>query len=266
MKERRRKILRTAVPLMLLLVVAAVSFGVWVTNKPEVTKKEPLIEVVQYDEMYPERLWTDKPFAEAYIKLDYDVSRSLKEMADKSDLIIIGKHFIDRSRDIQDIYESFTSQDPPISMSEGLSYVQTGNIVLYVKVTEVLKGEAGKDINIISNDYNVFKYLDFEFDADNPVHYDAFDYEIGEKYVFFLKYDEETGYYKYATAPSVIRIMNDKAVLQSPLIKATDNVMFYKLLDNRYSTDMLIKVTYNLEKIEDNITGMTVAELKDAIK
>lgn len=263
MKERRRKILRTAVPLMLLLVVAAVSFGVWVSYNPEVINKTLEWHVAENDSMYPDRLWTDKPFAEAYIELSYDFSPNLKEMVEKSDLIVRGRFIKNYNNSLYDVKCINT---PPSVIYGNIDYINTTSVLESFKVTDILKGDADKIISVLIKDVDVYNYGKFEFVATNPLYLHQ---KIGNEYLLFLDYNEFDDYYEFSTEPNTILISDNICYLHSYLKEDRETVFYFYLMKDDTITNDIIKITYGFNepnKIKDTITGITIEQAIQQIK
>ena len=209
-----------------------------------------------------ENIWEGETVAEAYIELNYDLSYSLEEMAEKSDVIVIGKFIINYEEDAYK-KDSVKVVNPPKITQGGVEYVQTTGVIDCFKVKEVIKGIVdGKRINVLQLDADDYKYGKYSFVFRNPLYNRG---KVGNEYILFLNYNEKNNYYELASEPNMILVLNGIAYVQSDIYDDSENIMFSELRDHRRTGD-LIKITYNKEKVEDTITGMTLDELKEAIK
>lgn len=248
MKERRRKILRTAVPLMLLLVVAAVSFGVWVSYNPEVIKQSFFNDKQGY-------LTVENPDMEIDLELNCQVSMNLDEMIERADVIARGKLFNRKEEGSDNLVNT---NNAPLSATEGVEYKESIGGLYDFKISEVLKGDVNNNIIVYKDYSDIYSYNGYEFTYVNPLY---FNHYTGKEYVLFLNKDESEEYYIFASEPNTLLVEKDTLYLHSN-IKHDDFYRYAKL----EKTDLYIKIDANLPIFEDNITGMTVAELKDAIK
>ena len=177
-------------------------------------------------------------------------------MSEMADYVVIGKYEkLDKtwnmSRDINDV-----TKESETNYVEGRLYKFT--------VTEVLKGGFIKN-NILVN-HRYLERFDYQVSGENAsVNVQDYLYiepEMGGTYMLFLSKDKDFGYYYGATEPFMVKIEDDKAVLQSNLIDNEGD--FVSKVKASNGDEVEVRIGGN--KIEDTITGLTVAELKDIIK
>lgn len=190
------------------------------------------------------------------INYDHPVSLSATAMSDTADYIVIGKYEkLERTwnmrRDINDITKEATDD-----YVEGRLYKFT--------ITEVVKGNIEETEILVNHRY--LERLSYQANSkatsvnvQDPLYIEP---QMGGTYMLFLSKDNNFGNYYGATEPFMVKIENDKAVLQSNLIEKEGDFVTTAKATNGDTVELRIGAS----SIEDNITGMTVAELKDAIK
>ena len=190
------------------------------------------------------------------INYDHPVSLSATAMSDTADYIVIGKYEkLERTwnmrRDINDITKEATDD-----YVEGRLYKFT--------ITEVVKGNIEETEILVNHRY--LERLSYQANSkatsvnvQDPLYIEP---QMGGTYMLFLSKDNNFGNYYGATEPFMVKIENDKAVLQSNLIEKEGDFVTTAKATNGDTVELRIGAS----SIEDNITGMTLAELKDAIK
>lgn len=206
------------------------------------------------------------------IHYDYPVSLGAEEMAEMADFVVIGKYeklekTWNMRRDINDV-----TKESETDYVEGRLY--------RFAVSEVVKGDFMESSILVNHRYieriNLEK-SDAVIDETGIIVKPAtkteiitlnvqdslyIEPEMGETYMLFLSKDKNFGNYYGATEPFMVKIENDKAILQSNLIdKKGDFSSSVKA-----SNGELIEVKIGAVSIKDTVTGMTLEELKAAIK
>ena len=206
------------------------------------------------------------------LNFDYSLSSDISQMSKASDYIVIGKYVElekvwNMRRDINDIKKESTTD-----YVEGKLYKFT--------ISDVVKGSI-TERNILVNHRHLEKIVYENTDAiintegiiikpatvieevtvnvQDPLYIEP---QIGGSYMLFLSKDNNFGNYYGATEPFMIKIENDKAVLQSNLINKEGDFV----TTARASNGDNIQINVGGMKLEDTITGMTLDELKAVIK
>ncbi|MBE6730788.1 MAG: cardiolipin synthase [Ruminococcaceae bacterium] len=206
------------------------------------------------------------------IHYDYPVSLGAEEMAEMADFVVIGKYeklekTWNMRRDINDV-----TKESETDYVEGRLYRFT--------VSEVVKGDFTESSILVNHRYieriNLEK-SDAVIDETGIIVKPAtkteiitlniqdslyIEPEIGGTYMLFLSKDSNFGNYYGATEPFMVKIENDKAILQSNLIDKKGD--FSSSVKARNGD--LIEVKIGAVSIKDTVTGMTLEELKAAIK
>lgn len=233
----------------------------FVSCSADESKKADAAEDLKYSEF----LWTDAPYAEVDIELNYDPSYSLSEMVEKSEVIVRGKFFLDHNNGRENVFGFNKSMEKSsCSYGENLELLFSESSYMCFTVNEVLKGETDRKIYVNIRSLDVFKYEDYVFDFMSPL---STEVDIGIECFLFLNKNEETGYYDYATHPSVIQVFNNTVKLQSKIKGMKDSaVCSYLLTDRRCQTQNIIKINVAAHEINDDITGMTKNEFIEKVK
>lgn len=212
---------------------------------------------------------TDNPDFEVYIELSGDVSYTLDEMIEKSDLIARGKLYYNKTYANENRFnfvqsDSFSRYEP-INASDGVEYINTSSTLYTFRIDDVLKGETHDKIEVYTDDYDIYKYWEYEFNFQNPFHF--YHESSSNEYILFLKKDEATGYYKLATQPGAISIISDVPNLNSKLKSDSLKVQYSKMIDsNRYTTGFIIKINVLYPVMNDTISKTDLDTLINYIK
>ncbi|GGB72890.1 cardiolipin synthase [Fictibacillus barbaricus] len=189
---------------------------------------------------------------------DYPVTENLDEMAIESDLVVMGKYVKldskwNMARNPKDI-----SQEDPENYVEGhiytfkVDYVVKGNIQ-NKKMIEI-NHRYSETIDIEDGDGNVEKATNLD-----PLYIQP---DLNAKYVVFLKYEPTQNHYYKAIEPFTVKINElDKVELQSNLLSSVN-----KAKKNEFKAGNKTFIIDNeIHKIQDNISGMSIEELKSKI-
>ena len=192
------------------------------------------------------------------IELDFDreFSADLTKMSDTSNYVVIGKYEkLERTWNMRHDLNDITKEAAD-DYVEGRLYKFT--------ITEVVKGDIEETEILVNHRY--LERLSYQVNSkatsvnvQDPLYIEP---QMGGTYMLFLSKDNNFGNYYGATEPFMVKIENDKAVLQSNLIEREGDFVTTAKATNGDTVELRIGAS----KIEDNITGMTLAELKDAIK
>ena len=226
---------------------------------------------VNEDLKYAEKMVVDKISAEGYVTLEYNPSYTLKEMVEKSDVIVKGKFFINYS--YENLYTFEVEKEKKFgTYSENIERLSTDLFYSDFVVNEIYKGEIEKNriviliairdaLKINNNEKYIYVFYD-------PIGSKA---KIGQECILFLKKDEETGYYEYSTHPNLVKIKNEEVNLINVLANPNNLEI---IVESNYSLEThstyFIKMSIVGEKFNDTITGMKqkdfINELKKYIK
>ena len=214
----------------------------------------------------------NKPDKYVTMIYDYPVTSELNQMIETADYVVIGEYgeFIGKWNSSRDNFD--INKESSEFYTEGWKYK--------FKISEVLKGNIADDEIIVNHTYArkhtyvesnaiineigeivepATEYETITVNNPNPLFIEP---EKEQTYILFLCHEDFFDTYYGAIEPFILKIENEKVILMSNLIDRTDRFELTEIASN----GDIVQFNVNMEMINDTITGLTVAELKDIIK
>ena len=276
-KQRVKKTIKSVSAVMCIVLIVALVFSSGLFNNPAPTETvkpdsgyTSLYEdsaddngYTEYD-MPPIDLSTDNPDGEITLSYEYDISQSIEEMADKSDVIVKGYFDFDETP----TPSSWNlCRDSEYISRESLDSKIEATLSKFV-VTEVLKGDVPENITVSTRACDEIEYGDNYLSFEYPL---FLWHEYQGEYILFLDKIEYFDYYTASTEPYCLRVKGDALFVESKLFTDNKHAQFvevYEKVNHIGETKFngeIVKINYNLPEIEDNFSGIMISELKEII-
>ena len=269
--KKRKKLIIKSVSIISVFLVAILTLTLFIFNSPTKTH-----QINKFGDLVnsPD-LSTKNPDLEIYIDLGDDVSYTLDEMIEKSDLIIRASlNYVKvRNDEVFNGYYDFVSTEhtnnEPFATSEEVKYKHTSGMLAELIIKDVLKGEAENEIEMSVEYCDFYSYFGYEFIVENPFNFT--EESQTNEYILFLNKDEKSNLYTPATSPCAYSIIDGKINLHSGLKNESLRTQYRDLREivseeGRKNSGYIIKINLIYPVVEDKYSKTDVNEFINLIK
>ncbi|UTR13118.1 cardiolipin synthase [Salipaludibacillus sp. LMS25] len=212
------------------------------------------IAIYQYTNIFKEEIYIT-------YSADFPVTEELEEMAEEAEVIAFGT------------YEGLNSnwnmaRDPNDPSKEDQENYVEGKLYDF-QVEEYILGDGDEKIQINLRYKEEIKVEDSEGKIHTIENVDPLfiEPEIGEKYIVFLKKDDDFGNYYGAIEPfQVVFDAEERAILKTNLTKEHSEEAHENNSIEIQGENVIVNIENHVEEIEDNISGQDFTEIKSLLE